>query len=133
MLQFRNSSLLSLKGVAVSEMLATRTRNAMIVECLLKYLEAHPCDILSKTTLCEALGLNENSFRRACKQQFGIGPTRYAKKHRMQLAQPALLTADQLLHKSITHLGRFLRFRSGTAAHWRTGLRSGRGRFSRYL
>ena len=99
----------------MSEMLATRTRRAMIVDCFMKYLEAHPSDVLNQKKLCEAIRVNENSLRRACKQQFGVGPDQYAKRYRIQLARLALLTADPsrktvteiAVDFGFTHLGRF--------------------------
>jgi AraC-like DNA-binding protein len=99
----------------MSEMLATRARRATIVECFKNYVEAHPNELLSQKTVCEAIRVNEASLRRACKQRFGIGPNQYARKYRMQLARLALLTSDPAgktvtqiaVDFGFTHLGRF--------------------------
>jgi len=71
-----------------------RYRHDSIVARFEEHLEENPGKPMHLAQICETLGVTERTFRAACERRLGMGPIRYLKLRRMQLARLALLQAD---------------------------------------
>jgi AraC-like DNA-binding protein len=98
------------KGSAIQAPPDTRKHRdlALRFEALLM---SEPRRAVQKAQLCAALGVSDQTLRRSCEEQLGMGPIEYARRRRMELVHRALCRGNPETG-SIAELARRYGFRS---------------------